>query len=53
MATLSWDDLDDQAVKTVKGLAADAVEKFLERDWRGIDNYMEHLESRNPFRQSP
>ncbi|HEU0205599.1 MAG TPA: transketolase [Pseudolysinimonas sp.] len=27
MATLSWDDLDDQAVKTVKILAADAVEK--------------------------
>ena len=27
MATLSWDDLDDQAVKTVKVLAADAVEK--------------------------
>jgi len=32
---------------------ADAVEKFLEREGRGIDNYMEHLESRNPFRQSP
>jgi len=27
VATLSWDDLDDQAVKTVKILAADAVEK--------------------------
>ena len=27
MATLSWDDLDDKAVKTVKILAADAVEK--------------------------
>jgi len=27
VATLSWDDLDDQAVKTVKVLAADAVEK--------------------------
>ena len=27
MATLSWDDLDDRAVKTVKVLAADAVEK--------------------------
>jgi len=27
VATLSWDDLDDRAVKTVKVLAADAVEK--------------------------
>jgi len=27
VATLSWDDLDDKAVKTVKILAADAVEK--------------------------
>jgi transketolase len=27
VATLSWDDLDDRAVKTVKILAADAVEK--------------------------
>jgi hypothetical protein len=32
---------------------ADAVERFLEREGRGIDNYLEHLESRNPFRQSP
>jgi predicted N-acyltransferase len=31
---------------------ADAVEKFLEREGRGIDNYLEHLEARTPFRQS-
>lgn len=30
---------------------ADAVEKFLEREGRGIENYMEHLEARSPFRQ--
>ncbi len=29
---------------------ADAVEKFLEREDRGIENYMEHLEQRSPFR---
>jgi predicted N-acyltransferase len=32
---------------------ADAVEKFLQREGRGIDNYLEHLEARTPFRQSP
>ncbi len=30
---------------------ADAVERFLEREGQGIENYLEHLESRNPFRQ--
>jgi predicted N-acyltransferase len=30
---------------------ADAVEKFLEREGQGIENYMEHLEERTPFRQ--
>ncbi|HVE52430.1 MAG TPA: GNAT family N-acetyltransferase [Ramlibacter sp.] len=29
---------------------ADAVEKFLEREGRGIEGYMEHLEARSPFR---
>ncbi|MEJ6023017.1 GNAT family N-acetyltransferase [Ramlibacter sp. PS4R-6] len=32
---------------------ADAVEKFLQREGRGIENYLEHLEARTPFRQSP
>jgi predicted N-acyltransferase len=31
---------------------ADAVEKFLQREGRGIENYMEHLEERSPFRSS-
>ncbi|HYF41339.1 MAG TPA: GNAT family N-acetyltransferase [Ramlibacter sp.] len=31
---------------------ADAVEKFLQREGRGIENYLEHLEDRNPFRQA-
>jgi uncharacterized protein len=30
---------------------ADAVEKFLQREGRGIENYLEHLEARTPFRQ--
>lgn len=30
---------------------ADAVEKFLEREGRGVENYVEHLEQRSPFRQ--
>lgn len=30
---------------------ADAVEKFLEREGRGVENYLEHLEGRSPFRQ--
>ena len=29
---------------------ADAVERFLEREGAGIDNYMEHLDERSPFR---
>ena len=31
---------------------ADAVEKFLAREGRGIENYLEHLEGRSPFRQA-
>ncbi|MBL0420549.1 GNAT family N-acetyltransferase [Ramlibacter sp. AW1] len=31
---------------------ADAVERFLEREGRGVDNYLEHLESRTPFRRA-
>jgi uncharacterized protein len=30
---------------------ADAVERFLEREGRGIGNYLEDLERRNPFRK--
>ncbi len=30
---------------------ADAVERFLVRECEGVDNYMTHLEARNPFRQ--
>jgi uncharacterized protein len=29
---------------------ADAVEKFLHREGRGIENYLEHLDERSPFR---
>jgi predicted N-acyltransferase len=29
---------------------ADAVEKFLAREGRGVENYLEHLEGRSPFR---
>jgi uncharacterized protein len=29
---------------------ADAVEQFLQREGRGIDQYLEHLERRSPFR---
>jgi predicted N-acyltransferase len=29
---------------------ANAVERFLEREGAGIDNYLEHLEARSPFR---
>jgi uncharacterized protein len=32
---------------------ADAVARFLEREGAGIENYMEHLEARNPFRATP
>jgi hypothetical protein len=31
---------------------ADAVERFLEREGRGIESYLEELETRTPFRQS-
>jgi hypothetical protein len=31
---------------------ADAVERFLEREGQGIDNYLEELETRTPFRQT-
>jgi predicted N-acyltransferase len=31
---------------------ADAVERFLEREGQGIDDYMEHLEARTPFRRA-
>ncbi len=30
---------------------ADAVERFLEREGHSIENYLEHLEQRSPFRQ--
>ena len=30
---------------------ADAVEQFLAREGRGIENYLEHLEARSPFHQ--
>ncbi|WP_395688407.1 GNAT family N-acetyltransferase [Caenimonas koreensis] len=30
---------------------ADAVERFLEKEGRGIDNYLEHLDERSPFRK--
>jgi len=29
-----------------------AVEEFLTREGRGIDNYLEHLDERNPFKRS-
>jgi len=32
---------------------ADAVERFLEREGAGIDNYLEHLGERTPFRHGP
>jgi predicted N-acyltransferase len=32
---------------------ADAVERFLEREGAGIDNYLEHLQERSPFRREP
>lgn len=31
---------------------SDAVERFLEREGAGIDNYLEHLEGRSPFRRA-
>ena len=30
---------------------ADAVERFLTREGEGVDNYMAHLEARNPFKR--
>lgn len=32
---------------------ADAVERFLEREGEGVQNYLEHLAERNPFRRHP
>lgn len=32
---------------------ADAVERFLEKEGRGIENYLEHLDERSPFRREP
>ena len=31
---------------------ADAVERFLEKEGRGIENYLEHLDERSPFRRT-
>lgn len=31
---------------------ADAVERFLAREGEGVENYMAHLEQRNPFKQA-
>jgi uncharacterized protein len=31
---------------------ADAVERFLERERQGIENYLEHLDQRSPFRHA-
>jgi predicted N-acyltransferase len=32
---------------------ADAVQRFLEREGQGVDNYLEHLNERTPFKQEP
>lgn len=32
---------------------ADAVDRFLEREGAGVHRYLEHLETRNPFRTEP
>ena len=32
---------------------ADAVERFLEREGAGIDNYLDDLAQRNPFKENP
>jgi predicted N-acyltransferase len=32
---------------------ADAIERFLEREGQGIENYLDHLEARSPFRHPP
>jgi predicted N-acyltransferase len=29
---------------------ADAVEKFLAREGKGVESYLEHLQERSPFR---
>jgi predicted N-acyltransferase len=31
---------------------AQAVAEFLEREGRGVDNYMAHLDERNPFKRA-
>ena len=30
---------------------ADAVERFLERETAGVDNYLDHLAQRSPFKR--
>ena len=32
---------------------ADAVERFLAKEGKGIENYLEHLDERSPFRREP
>jgi predicted N-acyltransferase len=32
---------------------ANAVEQFLEREGSGVDNYLAHLDERNPFKRTP
>ncbi|MBC7470028.1 MAG: N-acetyltransferase [Ramlibacter sp.] len=32
---------------------ADAVERFLDKEGKGIENYLEHLDERSPFRRDP
>lgn len=32
---------------------ADAVERFLEKEGKGIENYLDHLDERSPFRRAP
>ena len=32
---------------------ADAIERFLEREGSGINNYMQELEQRSPFKANP
>jgi uncharacterized protein len=31
---------------------ANAVEQFLEREGSGVDNYLAHLDERNPFKRT-
>jgi predicted N-acyltransferase len=32
---------------------ANAVEQFLDREGAGVDNYLAHLDERNPFKRAP